>query len=115
MQPLDLPPFRRRTRQKRQYDVYGIEHDAPRPRFLDLSLESGKHPAEIEISRVDQVGHRLGVQKRQFLSPQLPQFPAETLRIGHDARRGFLKGDKDARLSAVLRTVHQELQREYGL
>ena len=115
VQPVDLPPFRRRVGQQRQHDIQGIEHDAPRPHFLDLGLQRRQHPAEIEIPRLDQVGHRLGVQEEQLLPPQLRELPAEAFGIGHDALRGLLESDEDARLLAIPRAMHQELQREDGL
>lgn len=116
VQPVDLPPSRRRVGQQRQYDIQGIEHDASRPRCAGLRLQRRQHPAEIEIFRLHQVGHRLGVHEEQpFLLPQLPQLPAEAFGIGHNALRGFLESDEDARLRAGLRAVHQVLQCEDGL
>ncbi len=115
MQPVDLAPFRRQVGQQRQYDVQGIEHDALRPHFPGLGLQRRQHPAEIEVPGLDQVGQRLRVHEKQLLPPQLRELPIEACGIGHDALRGLLESDEDARLLARARAMHQELQREHGL
>nr|ART36605.1 C65 [uncultured bacterium] len=116
VQPMDLPPFRGCVGQQRQYDIQGIEHDALRPHFLGLGRQRRQHPAQIEIARLQQVGHRLGVNEKQlFVSLQSRKVPAETLGVGLDPPRGLLKSDEDARLLAIPRAMDQELQRQYGL
>src|ERR1700678_3487254 len=115
MQPVDLAPSGGRVRQQRQYDIQGIEHNAPGPHSLDLPIERRQHSAEIETPRLDQVRFRLGVYEKKLFPPQFRQFPAKAFRIGHDALRGLLKSDKDARLPASPHAMYQELQREYGL
>ena len=115
MQPVHPSPFRHGVRQQRQYDIHGIEHDAPRAHFLGFGPQRRQHPVEIEIPRMDQVGHRQDVHEKQLFPPQLRKFPAEAFGIGDDALRCLLKSDEDTRLLAILRAMYQELQREYGL
>ncbi|MEO8331387.1 MAG: hypothetical protein ABI479_03070 [Gallionella sp.] len=74
-----------------------------------------QHPAEIEITRLHQVGLRLGIHEIKFSSAQLGEIPTQAFGVGYDALRGFLNSDKDIRLHAILCAIHQKLQRKYGL
>ncbi len=66
VQPVDLPAPRRIIRQKRQYDVDGIEDDASCAHLFDLGSERGEHAGEIEIARLNQLGGRARVEKEQL-------------------------------------------------
>jgi hypothetical protein len=114
MQPVDFPPFRAGSGSSASMTSMA-SNTMRAPHFPWPGPQHRQHAAEIEISRLDQIGLRLGVQEKQFFSPQLREVPAKAFGIGDDALRASSKATKMPGSSQCCRAMHQKLQRKYGL
>jgi hypothetical protein len=53
--------------------------------------------------------------RKKLPALELGELPAKTLEVGHNALKGFLERDKDARLIGTMGAVSQKLHGEYRL
>ena len=85
MQPIHLASLGCRVWQQVEDDVHRVKHDSLCLHLIDFCIKNRQHAAEIKITRLNEIGRRLGIQNEELLRLELFQMPTEAGGIGGDA------------------------------
>ena len=104
VQAIDLAPLGRFVGQQSEQDVERIEDDPLRAHRLDLRFEDGQQAAQVEGSRLDEVGSGWASRKTSSLQFERVDAPGEARDVLLDALRASPRTRRRCR--ARLRSWH---------